>query len=239
MGPAGLVTIAFGQSAHDGTRPADGLISFEGGGRRLTARLIGTEFIRYKSRFPASFEATAELAAAPFIEAVRRVSLVADRLTPVQLAFRRGAVMIEAQSSGRARAVESLPARFDGTEHAISFSPQYLLDGITAAALSAHGRPSATGDPDGALAHGPGLIRLQFSSPAKPALISWIDGDATAGAGAYQPVRAATAQPEGNEAESHAVGPEGRGAAQQGEAAAADPASFRYLVVPLRAPAAG
>jgi len=185
------------------------MISFEGGGRRLTARLIGTEFIRYESRFPASFEAVAEIEAAPFIEAVRRVSLVADRLTPVQLEFRRDVVVIEARSSGRARAVESLPARFDGTQHAISFNPQYLLDGITAAALSGHGRQPAADDPDSAVTAGTGRVRLQFSSPAKPALISWMDGDATTAGGADQQVSAGD------------VGP------------------FRYLVVPLRVPVAG
>jgi DNA polymerase-3 subunit beta len=246
MGPGGQVTIAFGQPDQDGTRPADGLISFEGGGRRLTARLIGAEFIRYKSRFPQTFEATAELAAGPFIEAVRRVSLVADRLTPVQLAFRRGVVVIEARSDGRARAVESLPVVFDGTEHMISFNPQYLLDGIMAAALSGHVRPTATGDPDAGLASGAGRIRLEFSSPAKPALISWIDGDATAGAGADDRARADSVEPSGNGAATDAVVPNARGQEAGGddgdegaERTLADAASFRYLVVPLRVPVAG
>jgi DNA polymerase-3 subunit beta len=184
MGPAGPVTISVSPSAQDGGGPADGMISFEGGGRRLTARLIGSDFIRYKSRFPASFEAAADVAAGPFMEAVRRVSLVADRLTPVQLQFRRAVVRIEAGSSGRARALESLPAGFDGAEHTIAFNPQYLLDGITAAMLSSRGRPPVADDPDATAAAVAGRIRVQFSSPAKPALISWIDGDATAGAGA-------------------------------------------------------
>ena len=238
MSPGGPVTIALGQSGEDGTKPADGMISFEGGGRRLTARLIGTEFIRYKSRFPAGFEATAELAAAPFIEAVRRVSLVADRLTPVQLEFRRGGVVIEARSSGRARAIESLPARFDGTEHMISFNPQYLLDGITAAALSGHGRPAGSADSDGLPDPAAGRIRLQFSSPAKPALISWIDGDATASEDANEPVRVKTAQPVGNGDASDADGPTVRSAARDRQPPPSA-AAFRYLVVPLRVPVAG
>jgi len=41
MAAGGPVTIAFGQPDPDAIRPADGMISFEGGGRRLTARLIG------------------------------------------------------------------------------------------------------------------------------------------------------------------------------------------------------
>jgi DNA polymerase-3 subunit beta len=159
-GPGQPVTIAVGPAGHDDQRPADGLISFEGAGRRLTARLISADFIKYESRFPASFEASAELPAAAFTEAVRRVSLVADRGAPVQLAFRRDVVVIEAQSDGRARGVESVPVTLDGADQVISFNPHYLLDGLTAAALTA-----------GADA---GRIRLDFTSPARPALITWV-----------------------------------------------------------------
>ena len=204
MAPGKPVTIAFGQPDPDATRPADGMISFEGGGRRLTARLIGAEFIRYASRFPSSFEACAEIAAAQFIEAVRRVSLVADRATPVQLAFRRDVVVIEAQSAGRARAVESVPVSFAGTDRVISFNPQYLLDGLAAAALSSQSRPAASTDAGQAAVASAGRIRLEFTSAAKPALISSLDGE----------TQGADPQP-------------------------ADTAEFRYLVVPLRVPAAG
>ena len=211
------VTIAFGQPDPDAGRPADGLISFEGGGRRLVARLIGAEFIRYASRFPKSFEASAELPAVPFTEAVRRVSLVADRTTPVQLAFRSDVVVIEVQSDGRARAVESVPVGFAGADRVISFNPHYLLDGLAAAGLTCHAEPAGTGD-DGSVA--PGRIRLQFTSPAKPALITWVSGDASEGAA---------------EAEDYSVG-DIRG---PGDAQTEIPADFRYLVVPLRTPAAG
>jgi DNA polymerase III subunit beta len=158
VGPGQPVTIAVGPAGHDGQRPSDGIISFEGAGRRLTARLIGAEFIKYESRFPASFEASAELPATAFIEAVRRVSLVADRGAPVQLAFRRDAVVIEAQSDGRARGVESVPVTLAGADQVISFNPHYLLDGLAAAVLAA--APDAD------------QIRLEFTSPARPALIT-------------------------------------------------------------------
>jgi DNA polymerase III subunit beta len=181
MRPGRPVTIAFGNTGAEGAGPADGMISFEGGGRRLTARLIGAEYIRYDSRFPKSFDATAELPAGPFTEAVRRVSLVADRATPVQLAFRRDLVVIEARSDGRARAVESVPVSFAGADQVIAFNPHYLLDGLAAAALTGQGRAPASGDAEPAPAAG--RIRLDFTSPAKPALISWIDGDAASGTG--------------------------------------------------------
>jgi DNA polymerase III subunit beta len=239
MGTGRPVTIAFSQPGPDAARPADGMISFEGGGRRLTARLIGAEFIRYQSRFPASFEAAAELAAGPFIEAVRRVSLVADRATPVQLAFRRDVVAIEARSDGRARALESVPVTFTGASQTISFNPQYLLDGITAAALSGQARPPADGDATVGTAHATGRIKLEFTSPAKPALISWIDGDAPAGAGADGQSAADSTELAGNGAVTHAAAAEVLSAAGRGERAGTDAAPFRYLVVPLRVPAAG
>jgi DNA polymerase-3 subunit beta len=168
MSPGVPVTIAFGQPGGAQDRAADGMISFEGGGRRLTARLIGAEFIRYESRFPAEFGCSAELPAGPFTDAVRRVSLVADRTSPVHLAFRPDTVVIEARSDGRARAVETVPVRFAGEQQAISFNPHYLLDGLAAAALCAQDSAAA----DSTAGNG-GFIRLDFTSPAKPALITW------------------------------------------------------------------
>jgi DNA polymerase-3 subunit beta len=212
-GPGQPVTIALGSAGHTGAGPADGMISFEGAGRRLTARLISADFIKYEARFPDSFEACAELPAGQFTEAVRRVSLVADRGAPVQLTFRRDVVVVEAQSDGRARAVETVPVALAGTDQSLSFNPHYLLDGLAAAALTPPGGDAS------------GRIRLQFTSPAKPALITWIAGDDTV-----------HNDPDG--ANSSA----GNGVARPG---ASLPASggegtpgFRYLVVPLRAPSA-
>lgn len=171
MGHGVPVTIALGSPGGEPGRGADGMISFEGGGRRLTARLIGAEFIRYESRFPAEFGSTADLPAVQFTDAVRRVSLVADRTSPVRLTFRPDSVLIEARSDGRARGIESVPVRFGGGEQAIAFSPHYLLDGLAAATLSGHGA-----EPEDAAAAGAGWIRLEFTSAAKPALITWAGG---------------------------------------------------------------
>ncbi len=168
-GPAG------GARAGKDPRPADGMISFDAGNRRLTARLIGGEFIRYRSRFPAEFGSRALLPAGPFTEAVRRVSLVAERASPVRLAFGSGTVTIEAQTDGRARAVETVPADFEGDERVISFSPHYLLDGLSAAAASAASprQAGAPRDDEEAPPADPGQIRLEFTTAAKPALITW------------------------------------------------------------------
>jgi len=143
--------------ASDTPDGADAMIGFESGDRRLTTRLLAGEFIRYRSRFPDEFGSTADLPAGAFTEAVRRVALVAERGTPVQLSFGPGRVTIGAATQGHARARETVPAEFTGAEPVIAFSPGYLLDGVVAA---------AAGDGDAA------RIRLQFTSPSRPAVIT-------------------------------------------------------------------
>jgi DNA polymerase-3 subunit beta len=119
------------------SRTADAMIGFESAGRRLTTRLIAGEYIKYRSRFPDDFACQADMPAAPFIEAVRRVSLVAERGSAVRLSFGGGEVTVEAETQGRARAREVVRADFRGVEPVIAFSPHFLLDGIAAAGITA------------------------------------------------------------------------------------------------------
>jgi DNA polymerase III subunit beta len=150
------------QPAGGGFGGAEAMIGFESGERRLTTRLLAGEFVRYRSRFPEEFGCTADLPADAFTEAVRRVALVAERGTPVQLSFAPGRVTVGAATQGQARARETVPADFTGDEPSIAFSPQYLLDGVIAATAT-HPDESVS-----AVAQ----VRLLFTSPAKPAVIT-------------------------------------------------------------------
>ena len=167
---------------------ADGaMIGFEAGERRLTTRLLAGEFPRFRERFPVVFGCVADLPAEAFAEAVRRVSLVAERGTPVQLTFGGNRVTLVASTQGQARARESVPARFSGDEPAIAFSPHYLLDGVVAATT---GTQPAAGDAPPADAaeassergDADAAVRIQFTSPSKPAVIT-AAAAATASAG--------------------------------------------------------
>jgi DNA polymerase-3 subunit beta len=152
---------------------ADAMIGFESGGRRLTTRLIAGEYIKYSSKFPADFGSYGDMPAAALAEAVRRVALVAERGSSVRLSFEPGKVTIEAGTKGQARARETVAADFSGEESAIAFSPQYLLDGLAAALTAAAGAsPPAPQAQDGTTVAKEGRIRLQFTSPTKPALIT-------------------------------------------------------------------
>jgi len=160
-----------------GSGDTDAMIGFEVGERRLTTRLLAGEFIRYRSRFPEEFGCTADLPAGRFVEAVRRVALVAERGTPVQLSFAPGRVTVGAATQGQARARETVPAEFTGDEPVIAFSPHYLLDGVIAAIATV---PAVAGD--AAAGSGVGVddqrvsaaarVRLQFTSASKPAVIT-------------------------------------------------------------------
>ena len=165
-------------------RAADAMIGFESGGRRLTTRLIAGEFVKYKSRFPDEFGCTGDMPAAPLVEAVKRVALVAERGSSVRLSFGQGQVRIEAGTEGQARARETVAAEFKGDEPAIAFSPGYLLDGLAAALIAAAvaGTEAAAGAEADTENTAEARIRLEFSSPTKPAVIT-----GTARDGAVQP----------------------------------------------------
>lgn len=110
----------------------EGLIGFDGGGRRTTTRLLEGEFPKYRSLLPEESASFATIETAPFVEAVKRVSLVAERNTPVRLNFTAGQLVLEAGSGDEAQASEALDAELRGEDISIAFNPGYLLDGLGA-----------------------------------------------------------------------------------------------------------
>ena len=145
------VSIALALPGEEGAG-GEGMIGFEGAGRRTTTRLLGGDFPRYQSLLPNQVNSVAELATAPFAEAVKRVALVAERNTAVRLSFSPGQLVLEAGTGDEAQAVEVIEASFEGDDIQIAFNPQYLLDGLTAL------------DSD--------VARIAFTESGKPALIT-------------------------------------------------------------------
>jgi DNA polymerase-3 subunit beta len=130
----------------------EGMIGFEGGGRRTTSRLLEGEFPKYRSLLPNESSAFAEVPTAPFVEAVKRVALVAARNAPVRLAFSAEGVVLEAGGQDDAQASERLECGWEGEDMAIAFNPQYLLDGLGAV------------DSD--------TTTLAFTAPTRPAVLT-------------------------------------------------------------------
>lgn len=139
----------------------EGLIGFEGTGmggvRRTTTRLLDGEFPKVRSLFPTEHLTTAVVNKAELIDTVKRVALVAERNTAVQLEFSEGHLKLDAGSGDEALATETLDAIIDGADLTTGFNPQFLLDGLTA----------IDGD----------SVELAFTQPTKPVVISSTEGD--------------------------------------------------------------
>lgn len=114
----------------------EGIIGFEGsaggGVRRTTTRLLDGEFPKVRTLFPSEHATIARVDKASLVESVKRVSLVAERNTAVQLAFSDGILTLDAGSGDEAQASESIEAHVDGDAITTGFNPQFLLDGLTA-----------------------------------------------------------------------------------------------------------
>ncbi len=143
----------------------EGIIGFEGqaggGVRRTTTRLLDGEFPKVRSLFPAEHVTVARVDKAALVESVKRVALVAERNTAVQLAFADGSLTLDAGSGDEAQATELIEASITGADITTGFNPQYLLDGITALESP--------------------VVELAFTQASKPVVLSGadsIDGDA-------------------------------------------------------------
>ena len=154
------VTIALSSS---GT--GEGIIGFEGsaggGVRRTTTRLLDGEFPKVRTLFPNEHATIARVDKASLIESVKRVSLVAERNTAVQLAFSDGVLTLDAGSGDEAQASESIEASVNGEDITTGFNPQFLLDGLTAIEAP--------------------VVELAFTQASKPAVmagVATLDGEA-------------------------------------------------------------
>ncbi|CAN5335693.1 MAG: DNA polymerase III subunit beta [Nocardioides sp.] len=146
------------------TGTGDGIIGFEGqvagGTRRTTTRLLDGEFPKVRSLFPPEHLTNAQIDKAALIESVKRVSLVAERNTAVQLAFSDGTLTLDAGSGDEtAQASESIQSTIEGESLTTGFNPQFLLDGLSAIDQA--------------------VVNLSFTQASKPVVISGVSDSET------------------------------------------------------------
>ena len=131
------------------------IIGFESAGRRTTSQLIEGDYPPVRRLFPDVTPTYAVARTGEIIEAARRVALVAERNTPIRLTFSEGQVVMEAGQGDDAQASEALEATLVGEDITTAFNPHLFLDGL------------------GAL--GTEWVRLGFTHPTKPVLLSGRD----------------------------------------------------------------
>src|SRR4051812_9298062 len=135
----------------------DGLLGLSGNGRRTTTRLLDADFPKYRQLLPSEHSAAAIIEVDSLVQAIKRVSLVAERGTQVRLEFVDGGLRLSAGGDDEGSAEEELPVQFDGEAVTIAFNPGYLQDGLGALHTD--------------------RAELSFTTPNRPALIKPVGED--------------------------------------------------------------
>jgi DNA polymerase-3 subunit beta len=97
-----------------------------------TTRLLDSEFPKFRSLLPTESSTQLFVEVAELVEAIKRVTLVTDRKSPlVRLALSDAEVVVTAAAVGdEATAKEVIGATLQGEGFEIAFNPTYLLDGL-------------------------------------------------------------------------------------------------------------
>jgi DNA polymerase-3 subunit beta len=128
-------------------------------GLTLTTRRIEGQFPNYKQLIPEAYEHTVVLPRGETLEVIRRVSVMAQRNSPLRVKFAEGELTVSAQTQDVGEAHESLPAAFAGDALEIGFNAEFLREGFE----------SVSGDE----------VRLKLISPLRPAVIQGDSDDFT------------------------------------------------------------
>jgi DNA polymerase-3 subunit beta len=107
-------------------------VQFASDDRSITARLIEGEFPNYEQLIPSGYPNKLTVPRATLEEAVRLMQIVGEGRegTPVRLSMSGEGLELSATAQERADATEALDAKFEGTDLAVAFNPQFLLDGL-------------------------------------------------------------------------------------------------------------
>lgn len=122
---AGEVALALGQGTLGLAlrRDGEGLL-------RMAVRLMEGEFPDYERVIPKEFSLRATLEVEPFREALRRVSVLADRQNHrVDLFFQEGKVLLSAEGD-YGKGQEELPVHLEGAPLAVAYNARYLLEAL-------------------------------------------------------------------------------------------------------------
>jgi DNA polymerase III subunit beta len=99
----------------------------------LRLRLIDGNFPKYQSLLPESYPSQVVLEKDVLLEALGRVTLVAEDHIPVRLKLMEGGVEVAVTRQDVGGETEHLPGVFEGSDEEVSiaFNPRYLQDGVT------------------------------------------------------------------------------------------------------------
>jgi DNA polymerase-3 subunit beta len=126
-------------------------VGFQLGDVALQSRLIEGEFPAYKQLLPDDLPNRLTVNREPFVEALKRVGVLAQDATPVFLELGDDGVRLTCHAQGLGEGVEEIEARYEGEPLRAAFNPSYLEAGITATQSDE--------------------VLVEFSDPQRPALV--------------------------------------------------------------------
>jgi len=128
-------------------------------GAWLTTRRIDGQFPNYRQLLPEQFEHELQLPRDELLDVVRRVSLMAQRNSPLRLRFADGELTVSAQTQDVGEARESLPAPYAADAMEIGFNADFLREGLESIDSS--------------------TVRVKLISPLRPAVLEGETDDYT------------------------------------------------------------
>ncbi|MFD0026470.1 DNA polymerase III subunit beta [Streptomyces sp. NPDC058382] len=163
----GEIARSFNRGGPVGLALDSGSVGFELAGMRTTVRLLDGRLPRHDKLFTMADPVTAVIEREPLVEAVKRVSVVADGDSPLQFAFRADSVLLQAGYEDDV-AFQRLSAGLAGPdEFTVAFNPSYLMDAL-----------STFDDP---------VVRFRMMGPGQRAMVTGHASREEAAEGAGQP----------------------------------------------------
>lgn len=118
----------------------------------LAIRLIAKEYLKYQAIIPKKTNNYADIDKASFLNAVRRIKIMAnERSNGVKLIMKEGEMTVAANHPSLGDAFEKFPITYTGKEFEIGFNAKFLMDIL-----------SIMGDED---------LRMEFNNELSPAVI--------------------------------------------------------------------
>ena len=137
--------------------PTENQMLFQVGGIILMSRLIDGQFPNYRQLIPDTFDYEVAVDHDEFLDAIRRVGLLAQKNAPLRLRFADNTLTVSAESQDVGKAHEAMPIQYSGDHLEIGFNPEYLEAGVAAV-------KEAT-------------VYLRFISPLRPGLVKGAGDD--------------------------------------------------------------
>lgn len=124
----------------------------------MVMRLIDGQFPDYKQVIPKESERVIQLACAPLLDTLKRVSLLStDRAYAVKVELEKGMLRVSANNPDLGEAHEEIPVEYAGAPLKIGFNARYLMDVLGALGTEA--------------------VRFELSDELSPGVLKPVDGD--------------------------------------------------------------